>query len=133
MEKREEEERSEAFRILDRIEKGVKSDPQLQEAYNDMLQSVKNYFERVQSQAHRQKPEGERLGPQEAEESDHLRKIAHDALIDRLNVLSRMFVEKGIEPEWRKSWGSIGSLGERKAITRWVEEIAPTLGEKQSA
>lgn len=127
MEKQEEQERSGAFRILDSIEAGIKNDAELKEAYSDVKRSIGRYYDKVQAQEHRQSAAGEVLKAADVEESDHERKIAHDALIDRLNILSRMFAKKGIEPYWRTSWGAPGSLGERKAITRWAEEVAPVI------
>ncbi len=132
MEKQEEQERSDAFRILDSIEAGIKNDAELQEAYADVKRSILRYYEKVESQEHRRSPGGEVLKASEAEESDFDRKIAHDALIDRLNILSRLFVKKGIEPYWRTSWGSPGTTAERRAITRWVEEIAPVMKQEVS-
>ncbi len=126
MEKEREQRDSESFQVLDKIEDSIKGDADLEVAYDDVKRSIRNYHRRLEIQKERARS-GERLGAKETTELDDLRKISHDALIDRLNILSRLSAKKGIEPNWRKSWGPIGSQAEREAITAWVEAVMPAL------
>lgn len=51
--------------------------------------------------------------------SDQNRRIAHDALIDALNILSRAFAKAGLDNRWRQMVGL-----DRKEVTEWGLKIA---------
>lgn len=129
-EKQAEEQETANFGLLDEIEQSTKSDPELTEAYEDIERSIVNYKNLLEAREKRAKS-GECITAQEAEEMDLSRKTTHDALIDKLNYLSRREAEKGIEPEWRNSWGPLESLVERQNITKWVKKVAPLLEQEQ--
>lgn len=57
--------------------------------------------------------------------SDQNRKLAHTALVDAVNILSRQFREAGLDNEWRRSIGL-----ERDDVGRWGEAIAAALYRK---
>lgn len=124
-EERAEEESAESFDIINDIKKSIGKDKELKELYENIKASVINYTNLVISQEKKRGVGGEPLDPRVTEDSDLFRKTSHDALIDRLNILSRRMVEKGIEPKWRMSWGPLETLTERQAISRWAERMAP--------
>lgn len=129
-EKQTEEQEAANFGLLDEIEQSTKSDPELTEAYEDIKRSIVNYKNLLEARE-KKAESGERITAQEAEEAELSRKTTHDALIDKLNYLSRREAEKGIEPEWRNSWGPLESLVERQNITKWVKKVAPMLEQEQ--
>ena len=55
----------------------------------------------------------------EFEESDTRQRLAHDALISEVNLLSRQFKEEGLDNEWRREIGL-----ERHDVGRWGATVA---------
>lgn len=132
-EERAKEESSANFDVVKDIQKSIGKDKELKELYENIKTSVINYTNLVESQEKRRGTEGEPLNPQETEESDLFRKTSHDALIDRLNILSRTMAEKGIEPKWRLSWGPLETLTERQAISQWAQQMASVFEKENEA
>lgn len=58
----------------------------------------------------------------EKENADLARRLAHNALIDNLNMLSRYCVKHGLDTSWRKMVGS-----DRNQVRDWALSVASTV------
>lgn len=55
-------------------------------------------------------------------DSDRARRLAHNALIDNINILSRAFVKDGVPVRWREELGN-----DRNAIGDWAIDLVSNL------
>ena len=97
----------------------AESDPDLKFFANNLRRSVINYAASVEKLNRLQK-----LGASkdDIETADHSRRNYHDGVIDKLNILSRGFNERGWDNRWRKEIGM-----SREEVSEWALRIAKRL------
>ena len=61
----------------------------------------------------------EQSGIESIAEADRRRRLAHDALEDELNLLSRSFAKSGLDNSWRYDIGT-----SREAVGNWARKVA---------
>ena len=91
--------------------------PNLNEIFERMEHSVIRYGKSINMLAivARSENKDKRM----LEEIDRNRRLAHNALIDELNLLSRQFRNIGIDNEWRKEIGL-----DSKTVGGWAYKVA---------
>lgn len=125
MEKKEEERASEALRILDVMEKESSKNPKLKDIYQSVRRNILTYYRVLASQKEKIE-KGEVIRAQESEESDAVRRAAHNGLLANLNRLERVSVENRKNNSWYEHLAPEGHL-DRGAVMDWVEKIGPSL------
>jgi len=124
-EKREKEnkpETSPAFRVYQDIFEAVRGVPELEKQRQALEDSIINYYSCVKSTSRVSAREGVDVGS--LTRSDEVRTVAHDRVIDELNILSRMCVPNRRSNEWRRSVGD-----SRDQIGEWAATVGKELAE----
>lgn len=108
-----------AFEIFRRIQEEAQQRPELKEIFEDLRGSLIRYNESILRLEIAQQKSMER---KDIENADHARKIVHDALIDKLNILSREFDKAGFDNSWRKMVGL-----HRETAAEWARGVGTVL------
>lgn len=103
-----------AWKIYQTIEEITKDYPELAKFVEDIRLGVLRYGKIIE----RRNQAIQSANREEIETSDQEQRIAHDALIDNLNILSRQCRNNGISNLWRRDIGV-----ERDQVTEWVKRI----------
>lgn len=107
------------YKIFDKISKESIADEDLRELF-EMLET--QMFRYVESIATRLKTKSESLNIKDSEIANEVQRRSHEALIDKLNILSRAFSQKKLDNKWRDDIGL-----DRKDITRWAVNVVENL------
>ena len=91
-----------SFELWVEIQGKSEKNKDLQEACADLKESIIRYYKSV---VRLERAEGQSFEKEDIERADHDRRIAHEALIDKLNFLSREFANAGLDNHWRKEIG----------------------------
>jgi len=117
------EELSRNEKVYSDMEKIVQNNPELKGYLLDIKKSVKRYVSTIDAlHVLRMK---KMVDKKAVGFSDSARKIAHDALIDNLNIFSRACVKAKIDNSWRREVGL-----DRKEITVWAVAVYDTVVEE---
>lgn len=107
-------------RVYAGMEKIVQDNPELKKYFLDIQKSVKRYVSTIDAlHVLRMK---KMVDKKAVGFSDSARKIAHDALIDNLNIFSRACIKAKIDNSWRREVGL-----DRKEITVWAVAVYDTV------
>jgi len=109
------------------LEKMVKGNELLEKLLDELKESCLRYAKtRERLSGFIKKSYNTKLTRQEMEErvrADHERRIAHNALVDSLNILSRNCAKLGVDNSWREKFYS------KEAIGDWAVKIEKEIKE----
>ncbi len=111
-----------AWKIYQTIEEIAQDYPDLRKFIQDIRSGILRYGRIIK----RRIKAIETFNRQEVEISDQEQRLAHNALIDSLNILSRQCLKGGISNSWRQSIGL-----EREQITDWAMKVYKILEEEE--
>lgn len=104
-----------ANKIFNQIESNAIHEKEL----TQIFEAVKKDILRYRSTIERLKQFGNGgSSTKEIEEADQVRRMAHNRMVDDINLLSRQFRSKGMDNSWRRE---IGDTNEK--IGSWVERL----------
>ncbi|MEW6407869.1 MAG: hypothetical protein AB1465_04220 [Patescibacteria group bacterium] len=107
-----------AWKVFQTIEEIAENYPELAKFAEDIKSSILRYGKIIE----RRKQAIRSSNREEIETSDQEQRIAHNALIDSLNILSRQCRNKEVSNLWRQDIGI-----ERDQITAWAMRVYKTL------
>ena len=109
--------------IFQEIERAVYGNQKLESLFRELKEKILNYSlsaDRL-SMAKTERDSG-RANNEDVKAADNLRKSAHNALIDQVNILSRAFLREGLPNKWRNKVGDT-----REEIGAWAFGVAEYL------
>ena len=112
-----------SFELWERIQANSEKKEHLQDACADLKKSIIRYHKSI---SRLEETRGQAFEKEDIERADQDRRIAHDALIDKLNFLSREFVNANLDNRWRKEIGL-----DRDTAGMWAYNVGELL-KKQS-
>lgn len=107
--------------VFETIKSDSTKSPELREMMADLESAILRYGESV-VRLDREVSLGAEVSRKDVENADQGRRIVHDALIDKLNVLSRSFVKAKLDNNWRNVVGS-----DRTQVGQWALRVAENL------
>lgn len=119
------EERDKRFVSLNSIAESIEGDELLEDLFEELESGTQRYFEAVLAHEQSNRAHEFRLGEEAArrltEQRDHARRLAHEALVDKLRILARATTASGRNANW---WKKITGLKEdRYKIGRWALQV----------
>ena len=103
------------FKIFERMSRQAEANEDLKDYFNDLKNAISRYSELVVTYERN-------YGTEIIEEIDEARLIAHNALIDKLNILSREFAKAGLDSSWRRDIGD-----SREQVSEWAMNVTEML------
>jgi len=103
------------FGIFDEISAQAELSGDLKGYFGDLKDAIVRYGELVATYERH-------LGTENVSRADESRRITHNALVDKLNILSRESVKAGLDNSWRKDIGD-----SREQIGEWAKHVAGML------
>lgn len=111
------------LKTFEAIKEGSMKSPELREMMADVENAILRYGESVIKFDRSRIDVGEAaMSRKDLENADVHRRTIHDALIDKLNVMSREFVRAKLDNSWRSVVGS-----DRSQIGQWALRVAENL------
>ena len=112
--------------ILEEIEAGSFGNPMLESLFKELKEKILNYSISADRLSMASKNLATGHGDrEEVVRADEIRRRAHDALIDQVNILSRAFLREGLPNKWRDKVGD-----SREEIGEWAFGVAEYLRAK---
>ena len=105
--------------VFEGIKKEAEQKPELRELLLDLEDSILRYGESV---VKFDRSLTESSTKEDYGYADQSRKIVHDSLLDKINILSRAFANEGLDNSWRNVVGS-----DRNQIGQWALRVSVNL------
>lgn len=109
--------------IFEEIERGAYGNEKLEKLFKELKEKILRYSISADRLSMIKVENGH--GRDDVQAADQARRLAHNAVIDQLNILSRAFKEDGLSNEWRRKVGL-----ERGEVGEWAFGVADYLRAK---
>lgn len=117
------------------IGRSTEGDELLEELYEEVVMGAKGYYERVLAHEHAVQVGQFRYSPEQQrdriERLDEARRLAHNALCDKLRILTRACRKQGKPTDWW--YGITGTQENRYRIGDWALKVAHDYFQKKGA
>lgn len=101
------------------LDKKRKINPETRETLHDLFKSVEDAIARyANTVASHTMAKREEFDRQDIERSDEARRFAHNALIDKLDILARSYRINGLDAGWRDEIGA-----DRNRVREWAQIV----------